>query len=180
MRKKYLTEEERKAAHRESQRKYAEANPDKVNESIRKYVEANPDKVNESKRKWREANPEMVKEIQRKWIEANPDKVNENQRKWRKNNSEMVRAIYLASNYKQNDKKYNRGESTITPQWIVDNIFTSKCFYCGETDWAELGCDRIDNDLPHTPENVVCCCEKCNKERHLTPFEEFLAKKKYV
>lgn len=173
-RKRIYTDEERLSAIRESKRKWKKNNPEKIKEGRKKYRENNPEKVKERVRKWQKSNPEKVKEINRKWKKENPDKVNENQRKWRENNPEMTRAIYLANNYRQNDKKHNRGECTITAQWIVDNVFSGqRCFYCGETDWTELGCDRIDNSLPHTPENVVCCCEECNKKRGSKPYEEF-------
>jgi len=59
----FRDEEERLETHRESARKYREANLEKVKESNR-----------ESARKWRERNPEMNREIQRKWKEDNPEK----------------------------------------------------------------------------------------------------------
>ena len=90
------------------------------------------------------------------------------------NKTPMGRAVRLVAKYKQSDKKYNRGECTLTAKWVVDNIFPKPCIYCGESDWKKLGCDRIDNSKPHTPDNVVPCCEECNKKRHRKPFEEFL------
>lgn len=87
------------------------------------------------------------------------------------------RALTLIHGYKVSDEKHNRGECTLTKEWVIDNIFSSKCYYCGETDWTKLGCDRIDNDKPHTPDNVVCCCTNCNNERQKMPFEEFKNKK---
>lgn len=152
--KKYFTEEERIAARRESCRKSA--------------------------RKWREANPEYIK----KWIETNPDyfkqryqenseKIKEIVRKYK--STPIGRANHLASSYRIEDKKHNRGECTITGEWMVDNIFSGqRCFYCGESDWTKLGCDRIDNSLIHTPDNVVPCCEECNKKRGRKDFVEFL------
>ena len=78
------------------------------------------------------------------------------------------------NNYSRLDKKHNRGECTITPEWMIDNIFNGRCIYCGETDWRKLGCDRIDNSKPHTPDNVVCSCEKCNTKRGNKSYEKFL------
>ena len=130
--KKYNTEEERKAARKEWNKR------------------------------WREANAVKVKEYQKRWIAEY-------------RNTPMGRAIHLVSCYKRNDKKYNRGECTLTPKWVVDNIFNKPCHYnCGETDWTKLGCDRIDNSKPHTPDNVVPCCEECNKKRGTMNYEEFL------
>lgn len=83
------------------------------------------------------------------------------------------RAYNLADNYKRMDKKHHRGESTITPKWIEENIFTSKCYWCGEDDWKQLGCDRIDNNKPHTPDNVICSCGRCNLKRNIHSFDYF-------
>lgn len=85
------------------------------------------------------------------------------------------RADNLIKSYRHADKKHNRGECTITPDWIVENIFNGQvCHYCGKADWRELGCDRIDNSLPHVPGNVVPCCCECNKKRGTTPYDEFM------
>lgn len=84
------------------------------------------------------------------------------------------RAQYLINTYRRNDRQHNRGDCTLTAKWVVDNIFNRSCLYCGEEDWKTLGCDRIDNSLPHTPQNVVCSCEKCNKKRHTKDFLEFV------
>lgn len=92
------------------------------------------------------------------------------------NNTKRGRAVYLASSYKKADKKADR-ENNIDAKWIQENIFPSKCIYCGETNWRELGCDRIDNSIGHLVDNVVCCCGKCNIERGTKPFKEFLTLK---
>ncbi len=100
----------------------------------------------------------------------------EDKRKWYDEfySTQIGRATYLYYNYCRHDENKQRGECTLTPEWIVENIFTSKCRYCGKDDWTELGCDRINNDLPHTPDNVVPCCEDCNKRRNITEFEKFI------
>ena len=79
----------------------------------------------------------------------------------------------LYNAYCRHDKNAGRGECTLTAQWIVDNIFTQKCHWCPETDWTKIGCDRIDNSLPHTPDNVIPCCERCNKNRGRKTYEEY-------
>lgn len=109
-----------------------------------------------------------------KWRANHPDNVREIRAKWRAKNPELSRANILVSGYQQSDKKQNRGECTITPIWIVYNIFPMPCHYCGAMGWEIMGCDRIDNSLPHTPDNVVPCCAKCNWKRHLKSYEEFV------
>ncbi len=86
----------------------------------------------------------------------------------------LTRAKALVAGYISMDRKSNVGVCTITPEWVVDNILSGQCCdYCLESDWHKLGCDRIDNDKPHTPDNVVCCCTSCNVKRKKTPYLEF-------
>lgn len=139
--KKYNTEEERKAARRESQRKWAEKNKEKIAE-------------------WRLSNKEHIAEYNAEYRQANKERLAKRLLEWLK--TKKGRASHLINSYKRNDKKYNRGECTLTPEWIIEHIFTQPCAHCGETDWRELGCNRLDNSLPHTPDNVEPCCLKCN------------------
>lgn len=79
-------------------------------------------------------------------------------------NTLLGRAEHLLMRYKQSDKIYNRGDSDLTPQWIVEHIFSQPCAHCGATDWKILGCNRLDNSKPHTMDNVEPCCWKCNQQ----------------
>ena len=78
------------------------------------------------------------------------------------NSTPIGRAIYLLNSYNKNDEKYNRGEGDLTPEWILENIFTKPCVHCGKEGWQIIGCNRIDNDKPHTMDNVEPCCARCN------------------
>ena len=77
-------------------------------------------------------------------------------------NTPIGRASTLIGGYKRDDKKHERGECTLTPQWIVENIFSKPCAHCGKTGWDVIGCNRLDNSKPHTEDNVEPCCEECN------------------
>lgn len=119
--KKYFTDEERKAARSETYKRYYRKNKEKRKECNAKKMAA--------------------------WY-----------------STQRGRATVLLNNYKREDKKYNRGECTITADWIIGHIFTHPCTHCGESDWRKLGCNRIDNSLPHTPDNVEPCCKRCNEK----------------
>lgn len=77
------------------------------------------------------------------------------------------KAVRMAGAHRESD--YKRGfdvSNNIDYQWIMEHIFNGQtCYYCGESDWRKLGCDRINNKLPHTPDNVICACRKCNTNR---------------
>ncbi len=83
---------------------------------------------------------------------------------WR--NTPYGRATYLLTNYKNMDKLNGFGDNLcdLTPQWIVDNILSKPCTHCGKTGWKVIGCNRIDNNKPHTMDNVEPCCMNCNVE----------------
>lgn len=140
--KKYQTEEERKAAHREASKRYYQRHKEKCLENNAKYQKNNKAKMYGYILKYQQ--------------------------------TPKGRALNLVSAHKQEDKKYNRGETTITADWIVENIFSKPCHYCGETDWHELGCDRVDNSLPHTPDNCIPCCCKCNKKKARYSYDDFM------
>lgn len=78
------------------------------------------------------------------------------------NNTLMGRACRLVNNYRWMDKKANRGQGDLTAKWVAENILTKPCAHCGESDWHKIGCNRLNNDLPHTMDNVEPCCEHCN------------------
>lgn len=108
------------------------------------------------------------KELYKEYYNNNKEKIIEYQKSYQKdyqveyNKTPMARASNLLWSYKQADKNANRGKCTLTAKWIVDNIFSKPCVHCGESDWRKLGCNRINNDLPHTPDNVEPCCFPCN------------------
>lgn len=74
------------------------------------------------------------------------------------------RGYYLAREYQKIDRRSGY-ENNITEEWFNENIEGQPCTYCGDADEA-MGCDRIDNNLGHTMENVVPCCHTCNKTRN--------------
>ena len=145
-RKRIYTDEERKQRHKKCVNKYQQEHKDEIAEYHADYYA--------------------------KWYQENKEKKLERQAEYHK--TPMGRALYLVGGYQREDKKANRGECTLTSKWVVENIFSKPCHYCGETDWLKIGCDRIDNSLPHTPENVVPCCMDCNRKRGRKSYEEFL------
>lgn len=189
---KYQTEEERLAARKAYMKQYYQANREKMLEQMKLWIEANKDKLVEYNKQYYQTNRDKRLEYAKQYNQTNKEKRLEQMKQYNQVNREKLaeyhkqyikqynktpigRASNLVSAYAQSDRKSNRGECTLTAQWIMDNIFTSKCHYCGESDWIKLGCDRIDNSLPHTEDNVVPCCEECNKNRGTKSYEDFLA-----
>ena len=115
--KKYKTEEERKAAHREACRRSMKKDPERAKE--------------------------LNREKSRRYRKNHPDKIAERNKQY--NKTPFGRASYLLAGYKRSDKNAGRGECTLTAQWIIDNIFTQKCAHCDKTGWDVIGCNRLDN-----------------------------------
>ena len=161
--KKYLTEEERIAAKREATRRWKAAHPDYMSEYLAKYYQGNKEKI---------------AEYHADYYQNNKEKLAAQQAEYQAEyyTTPKGRAGSLLRKYRSNDKKYNRGECTLTAEWIVQNIFSKPCHYCSKTDWTKMGCDRIDNSLPHRPDNVVPCCCECNKKKARYSYDEFMKK----
>ena len=121
----------------------------------------------EARRKKRECDRrryEKNKEKKREYYVENAEARKEYQRNYR--DTVEGRASDLANSYIGADKA--RGfdiSNNVTREWIMENVFKGKCVYCGQTDWHVLGCDRTDNGRPHSPDNVVCCCDRCNTRK---------------
>lgn len=146
------------------------------------YRDSHKEMLSAYKKQYRKDHSEEIRGKLRLYYQENKDKWHQNymshkeekkEYNWQYRNTMSGRATNLVNHYIHNDLKENRGDCTLTPQWIVNNIFTKKCLYCGESDWHKLGCDRIDNNKPHTPNNVVCCCKECNKKRARYDFLEY-------
>lgn len=72
------------------------------------------------------------------------------------------RALFMLKSYQRVDKA--KGASCdLTQDFLLEEIICKPCIYCGDTD--RIGCDRVDNNLPHIKANVVPCCPDCNIAR---------------
>lgn len=93
------------------------------------------------------------------------------------------------SSYTQQDKKRKiYDNNTILYSEILELINKEKCsckycsnivllYYKYKLDKKQWTLDRIDNNIPHTKENVVLCCLKCNLERKNMKQENFIYNK---
>lgn len=75
-----------------------------------------------------------------------------------------AKASKMISSYKIKDAKNGMALCDIDIDWMIDNILTMPCVYCGDN--KRIGCDRIDNSKGHTKDNVVPCCIECNTARN--------------
>ena len=82
-----------------------------------------------------------------------------------------------------NKKKYD--DNNIKFQEVIEKLVICKlkCYYCKCTtrifyqnvrEMTQWTLDRIDNDLPHTNDNVIIACLKCNLARRRQNKDKFL------
>ena len=162
-----LTEQEKKQRKRDWYWKNREKVLEKAKENASKQYKEKKEIILERNKKWKQKNSDYMIEYRTN----NKQKISEYNKLYSK--TPRGRANNLLSSYRANDIKYNRGECTITANWILDNILFEPCIYCGEKGWEIIGCDRKNNDLPHTPANCVPCCLSCNSKKGSMSYEEF-------
>jgi 5-methylcytosine-specific restriction endonuclease McrA len=97
--------------------------------------------------------------------------------------------------YKSNAKK--RGLAWELTDEEFFRLISLPCFYCGQpptlvrkvpqrirretrrdyydSGFAANGLDRVHNELPYTSQNVVPCCEQCNRAKLDQPLDAFMA-----
>lgn len=152
---------------KEYQKQWELKNREKRLEYKRKYYQAHKDEVS---KKYQEKKEEIL-EKSRERYQLKKEEMKKRLKTY--NKTKYGRALYLLGGYRRLDNEANRGVCTLTAQWIVDNIFSKTCHYCDESDWTKLGCDRMDNTKPHTPDNCVPCCYHCNCKKHTMGYDEF-------
>jgi hypothetical protein len=162
--KKYFTEEERLEAKREKSRRYRRNNKEKVALKDKERYNRNREKVLGQKREYYQNNKDIKLKKNKEYRDNNKDKISDQKKEY--DFTFNGRAHNLINRYKKCDRRHNRGECTLTVEWVIENILKKTCVHCGETDWHQIGCNRLDNSLPHTPDNVEPCCWKCNDRLH--------------
>ena len=153
-------------------KEYRLKNKEKIKAQMKKYKEEHLDKINEYSKKYRQENKEKLKDLNKIWNQENKEHVNAYRKDYY--NTPNGRALSLYQTYKCVDKNAGRHGFNLTPQWILENIFTQPCAHCGKTGWQVIGCNRLDNSKAHTMDNVEPCCGECNVKlpRNTTPVDQ--------
>ena len=105
-----------KARQREHERRWREANPDKVKKYNREYYATNKEKLQERHRRYHKTNQGKAKEYAHRYSKANLEKVKEYKRRWREANPEYGRKYHEANREKMN--KYNREYHKANPERV--------------------------------------------------------------
>lgn len=139
----------------------------------------NKDEVKEYRKRYYQEHKEHLMKLQKEYLKTdkgkeakkkatlNYDSKHREEKNLKQRELNATDKLYRASHqvrlYKFLDKRNGFDDVVdFDGEWMVDNIYSKPCKYCGETDWHKLGCNRIDNSKPHTKENVEPCCKSCN------------------
>jgi len=142
----------------------------------------------ECKREWDIQHSEQIKERAKRYYQQNKEKIlRQKKDRWKYRPGWRNRSNNYAKHYKHAPKRrfytYSRHASEkglsfdITLEQFED-ITGKECFYCGEfSHFKEFtGIDRVDNEEGYLLDNIVPCCEFCNRAKLNYAQEEFLRK----
>lgn len=159
-------------------------------ECNKQYYAENREKITELRKQWYDENREELLEYWKQYRAENREKIKqyrqENREYWKQYQKQYYSTLrgYCTNIRKTNihaDKKYGRIGDELPPNYptIEDymELLQQRDFYDGKQyDFTEMGLDRIDNDKPHTLDNIVPCTTKHNVERQKIPFDVFKQK----
>lgn len=144
-----------------TKRKWAENNPEKVIASKIKYYEFNKDKVKQASLDWKKANSLKVSQSSSVYFQKNKEKIYKYKREWGINNQQKLLNYY----HKYRNRKANNGIFEIRIKFLK-KLYSSPCVFCGSMDRIEA-----DHVIPvsrggrHCEGNLQPLCRKCNASK---------------
>lgn len=157
----------------------------KIKESNKKYYEANRDKILERMTTYRETEnyKESFDRGWKKWALKNKGKINAYHAQYTRQykRTDKGRMIVNISNYKSKARfKYGSiiDEFCISDWYNCKKYFNNQCAYCGvnEDDDNKLIMEHLtplSKSQDFTKKNIVCSCHKCNVKKKQMTLEEF-------
>ena len=169
------------------ERKYYEANKEKIAAKAKKYREENKEKIAAGYKKWYEANKEKKAATHKKWYEANKEKIAAWQKKYGQENKEKIAAGYKKWREENKEKIAARdakrsaikaglpGHFTAAEFTAICEKYNNRCLCCGKKNKLEA-----DHVIPITwkgstnyIENIQPLCKSCNsgkRNHHATDY----------
>jgi len=156
-----------KVCHKETAKKWARDNRDRVNENRRKRYAEDSSIEKKQKRKWRLANPDKVREHKRKYHKDNKEKILETNKKWLRDNPGKKKEY----KHRRRAAKSGNGGSFTAKEWkALCKKYGNRCVNVDcENPCVELTPDHV---IPITWEggtsnidNIQPLCRSCNSSK---------------
>ena len=148
---------------KEKIKKYRKEYLEKNKEKIKKYRELNKGKISEWSRKYRKTKHNI--EYRKKYYRKNKEKIKQQTKRRRNTSSGKFRA-YIKGAKERNIKFCLTFKE-------FENFWQKPCRYCGDK-IKTIGLDRVNNKKGYIIDNVVPCCEKCNRMKNSYNKKDFI------
>ena len=148
--------------------KHKEEISEKRKEYQHQYYTEHKEGKSEYNKRYRVEHKDDISESKKQYYQENREEMLEY---WKQYYSTIKGYCYnIRKNNIREDRIYGRiGEEVPdnypTIEYYIDAV-QQPCIYCKKhKPFNEMGLDRIDNDKPHSLDNVVPCCTECNVKR---------------
>lgn len=129
-------------------------------EYCHRYYETHKEERAEYHRQYREVHKEQCAEFHRQWCKANPEKARERGRR----------------------RRARKASATIGPvnEAAIYELYNHTCVYCGATQNLTLDhIEALNNGGPHSEDNLVVACGRCNSSKNARLLMEWLETQPY-
>lgn len=126
---------------------------------------------NKERNKWRKEHPKEYKKERDYYYQRmleNPE-IEERYRNSLRKYGQTIKGRY--NHYKTGAKQ--RGLIFSLTKEQFESFWQKPCYYCGG-EINTIGLDRIDSSKNYTLNNIVPCCEKCNKMKLIMSQQDFI------
>lgn len=153
---------------KENSKQHYQENKKEIIENIKQNYQKNKKKILEYHKQYAKNNKEKISEYSKQYYQINKENVLKYYKNFR---STLIGYCYSIRNENiSEDKKYGRiGEELPNNYPTIEdyiNLLQQPDFYDGKQyNFNEMGLDRIDNNKPHTIDNVVPCSTVNNRKR---------------
>lgn len=155
---KYCTE--CKSCMNEANKKYRQANREKISKQRQQYRRANQEKVAAGLKAWREKNRDYDRATSAQWRKDNPELYKQQMRNWRQKNKQRKSEL----DHRRRARKAANGSYVVTARDM--RKLAGPCVYCGSV--SDITLDHvipISRGGSHGIGNLVAACRPCNNRK---------------
>ena len=135
----------------------------------KKYYRKHRKEKSRYSKRYRQKHREEIRERDRKYYKEHKEKISAYFKKYYQDNKEKPKHKF---------KEYTRSARRRNYEWKLTfqqfmTFWQKPCYYCG-SEIKTIGLDRTDNSKGYLMDNVVSCCEVCNKGKRSMSKNDFI------